>query len=415
MKRFRWNLTLASAIIVAAAPFARASVEPELNISVRRIGDRVLILNVPSAQSTNVVALKSNQGIVVVDTEVSPVLAEAIRHRIESEFDDSRIAVVINTHGHGDHTYGNQVFSDALIVGHEAVRPAMEAAEDRRRTMAARLGLLVENLSTRLDGLPPDEEAAIALKRKVSYYESVRRGLGDGFQLTFPTITFSEGVWMDLGDLTLELTWFGVSHSDSDILVYCPEEGLLLTGDLFAPGVDLYVDSERIEQFPRWIANLEEIVEKSDSLAAVIPGHGEPFSADALQSTLTFVRDQDRKFAGKTSGFAAAREAFENESIDAGLQHLRRAHVDPQHFYLIHSEVDSFGFQMMMEDRVDDALKIFALLAELFPANDVAFDSLGEAHLRRGEDDLAATDFRRALELNPDNRNAAARLAELTK
>ena len=67
----------------------------------------------------------------------------------------------------------------------------------------------------------------------------------------------------------------------------------------------------------------------------------------------------------------------------------------------------------MMEGRVDDALEIFTVLAELFPENDVAFDSLGEALVRLDEPEQATSAFRRALEINPENRNSARRLSEI--
>jgi glyoxylase-like metal-dependent hydrolase (beta-lactamase superfamily II) len=398
-------------IIISAAALSSAAQPPD--VVVRRLSDRVLVLNVHGAQSTNVVALKSEKGVVVVDTEVSPVFAAAIRKAIEREFGAVPISFVVNTHGHGDHTYGNQVFPDALIIGHEAAGPAMEAGEERRRATAVRLAQAVAQLESRLETLPPDSEPAAALETKISYFESMRRGLGNGFQLTIPTFSFSEDLKLDLGDLTLELKWFGLSHSDSDVLIYCPEEGLLMTGDLFAPGNEPYVDSERIAQFPRWIENLEEIEARSASLTSIVPGHGEPFAPADLEPILAFVLQQDEKYSGKESGFFEVKEAFETESIEAGLQSLRRAGEQPERYYLIHSELDSYAFHMMMEDRVDDALQIFLTLAELFPESDLAFDSLGEARIRRGEDDLAAAGFRRALELNPENRNAAKRLAEL--
>ena len=62
---------------------------------------------------------------------------------------------------------------------------------------------------------------------------------------------------------------------------------------------------------------------------------------------------------------------------------------------------------------MDDALAIFTVLADLFPENDMAFDSLGEAYLRKGDKEHAKASFQRAVELNPENSNASAKLASL--
>lgn len=61
------------------------------------------------------------------------------------------------------------------------------------------------------------------------------------------------------------------------------------------------------------------------------------------------------------------------------------------------------------------AMEIFKFNAELFPGSWNAFDSLGEIYLRIGEDDLASDAFKRSLELNPENSNAAGRLKALSK
>ena len=68
---------------------------------------------------------------------------------------------------------------------------------------------------------------------------------------------------------------------------------------------------------------------------------------------------------------------------------------------------------MMLDGKNDEALQIFEVLAELFPDSDVAYDSLGEAYMRKGSIEKAIVCFKKSLELNPDNRNAQDKLKEL--
>jgi len=68
------------------------------------------------------IAIASEQGIVVVDTESSWSLTAEIREVIAREFARDDFAYLINTHGHADHGGGNQVFRDAVIVPTNAVR-----------------------------------------------------------------------------------------------------------------------------------------------------------------------------------------------------------------------------------------------------------------------------------------------------
>ena len=87
----------------------------------------------------------------------------------------------------------------------------------------------------------------------------------------------------------------------------------------------------------------------------------------------------------------------------------------PDHYFMLHPELDTFAYRLMLDDKLDDALKIFLVLAELFPEADVAFDSLGEVYIRLDKKEDAIKSFEAALRLNTDNQNSARRLNELKK
>jgi tetratricopeptide (TPR) repeat protein len=79
----------------------------------------------------------------------------------------------------------------------------------------------------------------------------------------------------------------------------------------------------------------------------------------------------------------------------------------------LHPEIDQYAYRMMLDGKVDEALEIFKVLAELFPASDIAFDSLGEGYMRKENTEMAISSFKKSLELNPDNRNAQEKLKAL--
>lgn len=57
----------------------------------------------------------------VFDTFLSPQAAQVLRAEAE-RMTGNQIAYVVNSHFHGDHTYGNQVFADATILSTERTR-----------------------------------------------------------------------------------------------------------------------------------------------------------------------------------------------------------------------------------------------------------------------------------------------------
>jgi len=69
-------------------------------------------------------------------------------------------------------------------------------------------------------------------------------------------------------------------------------------------------------------------------------------------------------------------------------------------------ELNRLGYQFMGLDRVDEAIEIYKLNAEIFPKASNVYDSLGEAYMKKGEKDLAIKNYAKSLELNPKNTNA---------
>jgi len=80
--------------------------------------------------------------------------------------------------------------------------------------------------------------------------------------------------------------------------------------------------------------------------------------------------------------------------------------------------VNRVGYRMLQSD--DDrqrleALDFFKMNAANFPESFNAFDSLGEAYAALGQKSEAIASYRKSLELNPDNQNAAAQIEILSE
>ena len=68
---------------------------------------------------------------------------------------------------------------------------------------------------------------------------------------------------------------------------------------------------------------------------------------------------------------------------------------------------------LMDKGRVDDAIRILKLNVEQYPESSRAYDSLADAYLKAGQKEQAIQASKKALELDPKNRNAERRLKEL--
>ena len=70
------------------------------------------------------------------------------------------------------------------------------------------------------------------------------------------------------------------------------------------------------------------------------------------------------------------------------------------------TELNTLGYQLVGRKRLKDAIEIFKLNVEMFPASANPYDSLGETYLADGQKDLALANYKKAVELDPKNANA---------
>ncbi|MCK4818523.1 tetratricopeptide repeat protein [bacterium] len=77
--------------------------------------------------------------------------------------------------------------------------------------------------------------------------------------------------------------------------------------------------------------------------------------------------------------------------------------------------INSKGYELMSENKLEPALQVFKLNSMLFPNYWDVWDSLAECYLKMKKYDFAQKYYQRSLQLNPDNANAKKRLEEIKK
>jgi len=92
------------------------------------------------------------------------------------------------------------------------------------------------------------------------------------------------------------------------------------------------------------------------------------------------------------------------------VQKLRKRNSD---FTLTEKEMNSWGYKLISQKRVPDALEIFKLNVFLYPSSANAFDSLAETYADLGIIDLAIKNYEQSLKLDPQNKNADLQLSRL--
>lgn len=87
--------------------------------------------------------------------------------------------------------------------------------------------------------------------------------------------------------------------------------------------------------------------------------------------------------------------------------------TDPDMEVFQENTMNNLGYQLLGQQRMDEAIEVFKLNVEAYPDSWNVYDSLGEAYAADGETDLAIKFYTIALEMNPDDQRIVGVLETL--
>ncbi|MRS05650.1 MBL fold metallo-hydrolase [bacterium] len=230
-----------------------------------------------------VTAIKTSEGIVLIDAGISTFLTGKYKRIIENKYQQKNFRYVINSHGHHDHIRGNSLFPEAQIIGHENIPMELSDYMISHDSLLLRLSNIVNYYDQELrDSLNYGSGWEAVYSQKIRYggaYDDLKNNV----HFRLPDITFPDSMVLESGDATFEMKYFGEFHSNSDILIYVPEIKVLFTGDLFTrygrPGMkELSLTDE-----DKWNNALSWINQRTNNITCVIDGHGQVLTTDDLK------------------------------------------------------------------------------------------------------------------------------------
>jgi glyoxylase-like metal-dependent hydrolase (beta-lactamase superfamily II) len=223
------------------------------------IGDKVFVRRY-AFYDQNIGVILGRAEALVIDTRSTYAQAREIQADLQ-ELTDSPVGVVVDTHGHFDHVFGNGIFRPATIWGHErCVTFMVRTGEARKRTIAAEEPLLADDLAEIVID-PPDR-------------------------------VFATHARIEVGGREVMLRYLGRGHTDHDVVVEVPGTDVVFAGDLLENGnVPFFADGYPLE----WPATARALaVRVKEDGGVVVPGHGDHGGralADASAASLAAVAD----------------------------------------------------------------------------------------------------------------------------
>ena len=197
--------------------------------------------------------------VVVVDSLATVGLTERFRDEIR-KITDKPIRYLINTHHHGDHTYGNHVFAGATIISNDRCRHEV------------------------IEAGTPDTDMWNTIFPEFDFR---------GIATTPAHITFDRHLTLYMNGRKVRLVHFGPGHTIGDTIVYLPEEGIIFASDF----IFLYSTPLGMEgSFAGWLKNMDAMAKLGAQ--TYVPGHGPVCGAEGLnlcRDYLVLVQGEARK------------------------------------------------------------------------------------------------------------------------
>jgi cyclase len=217
---------------------------------------------------------ESNAGLVVGDGEsllVDTLWDLALTRRMLDAMgpltDDAPIRTLVNTHGDGDHWWGNELVGAAEIVATEAaVAHEMKAVTPGSMAALRRLGSALALAG----GSPIPNPLRGSLRSSGRFLRGMAAPYDHhGITLTRPTRTFSGRLDVAVGGRKLELIEVGPAHTHGDLIVHVPDARVVFAADV------AFIGSTPV----MWVGPLDGWLRALDAIEAlepevVVPGHG---------------------------------------------------------------------------------------------------------------------------------------------
>ncbi|MCB0463411.1 MAG: tetratricopeptide repeat protein [Flavobacteriaceae bacterium] len=100
-------------------------------------------------------------------------------------------------------------------------------------------------------------------------------------------------------------------------------------------------------------------------------------------------------------------EHLAKENFDKALEGYLSIKAQDDTDYLIdEGDLNRLGYNYLREKDYQNAIAVFKMNVALYPESDNVYDSLADGYLRSGDSAQAFTNYKKALELNKDNKRA---------
>ncbi|MFY9210483.1 MAG: MBL fold metallo-hydrolase [Aestuariivita sp.] len=200
-----------------------------------------------AGHNNNLSFIVTGEGVVVINGGAAYGLAKALHDEIKA-VTDQPVRMVFNENGQGHAVLGNNYWTEQ---GVPVIAHVDAAAEVEQHGSSILEGMLRYN-----------------------------RDQAEGTVLQVPTETFEDDYIVELGAFRIEARYLGPAHSPGDIVIWLPNQSLIISGDMafHERMLPIFEDTLTADWIETWDTQFEPI-----NATYVIPGHGHPTNMDQVR------------------------------------------------------------------------------------------------------------------------------------
>jgi cyclase len=374
-----------------------------------KLTDNIYKITIFGQTTVNMIAFIGEEGIMLVDDGLSQT-AEILQAELKT-ISDKPVKYIANTHFHGDHAGSNPYFGkQGKIIAHRNVLKLLTRGES-----------LLLNL--------PEE--------------------------ALPSIIIDKEKDMKFNGEKIKFIPFDGSHSSGDMVVFFEKEGIAAVGDLIFSDCFPFIDLNHGGNLDKYISAQDVFLKKFPKNTVFVTGHGRDYKKEDIEKYRDMIKKTSQlvlkeKKSGKTieemekadilkewdeysKGFINKNAwiesicTFENNKTNPPkppvfdtlisilvkkdtkstielYKDLKKNHSNEYSF--LEQYLNVLGYTLLAKNQVKDAIELFILNVEEYPASSNVYDSLGEGYMMDGNKELSIKNYQKSLELDPKNDNA---------
>lgn len=255
MKQFL-GLFAAFALLLCAAGSSTMAQPNTPPVAVKKVADDLYFFF--DYAGSNSVFLVTNDGVLVIDTRQHPRAGQELIGEIR-KITGKPIRFVINSHFHGDHTFGNAAFqaAGAQFIAQQETPKIMQKVQAKE------------------------------MARRQVYFKSHNYDPNE-VKLILPQITFDKSMTLWLGGREVRLMYLGPGQQDGDTFVYFPHAHALFTPGSFAKrNIPNFAFTTSVDS---WNSLLDRVA-GMDDVDVILPAHGDLATRADVKEFSAMLRD----------------------------------------------------------------------------------------------------------------------------